>query len=691
MLDIGLFDDNVFSFHKFKVGNEFFFLCEFYENADGLFLFPMALYDQSSKSIVRSLRTDPRNPVKTIRQDANVPEFGIWRLKSIQDSKRIYSYFEWNTNLYVVHTLPGVFNSKFDVIDYLQNLGISICDFEEFGQEFFVKFDFNIEPTVNSLLLKRSDFEKFESSYRLKKKLLLLNGTRLVEGSNFDSFNDVHQRKISFYKYSQIREDEIVRVSTQSEEKICLNAITKYLDDIYKNKNKNTATKNYVNAFSEFLQDFTSQKFSLIDLESKTGLSQEKLLNKIGEIKSFLEKEQLTFDERLIKKIVENNENIRKDFLSIVEKNYEEELKVYKDDIQKEASFLKVKQEEKSKLEQEILEIEQRKSSLIQFVDSFTRSFERKLDELKKSVPEALSAVMFNRSILNAGQNSIIAENKTPFVKDSFLTEKSNIEAEIDSFSTLLKCARNRFSKLNIKSALYSDVLISTLYSCDKLHFNLILCGTYSEQIAHMYSYMVYGAKAAILDCANPYDPSVQDIIESLKAKVIVVKNPFESNWIDKLATISLLSEKFLILTHPFVEDLAIEPSSVYSYFVPIFTNNFIDLSKAISSTKCVFDRLKPTLYCSIDNNSDFMSNQISIEIDLASRKLLLGNYDKYELLAKTICGYYSQMQSNDFISLFIVPMLFATGRISEQQLNMIASKNSSLKDLNEILVLDND
>lgn len=206
-----------------------------------------------------------------------------------------------------------------------------------------------------------------------------------------------------------------------------------------------------------------------------------------------------------------------------------------------------------------------------------------------------------------------------------------------------------------------------------------------------MYSYMVYGAKAAILDCANPYDPSVQDIIESLKAKVIVVKNPFESNWIDKLATISLLSEKFLILTHPFVEDLAIEPSSVYSYFVPIFTNNFIDLSKAISSTKCVFDRLKPTLYCSIDNNSDFMSNQISIEIDLASRKLLLGNYDKYELLAKTICGYYSQMQSNDFISLFIVPMLFATGRISEQQLNMIASKNSSLKDLNEILVLDND
>lgn len=84
---------------------------------------------------------------------------------------------------------------------------------------------------------------------------------------------------------------------------------------------------------------------------------------------------------------------------------------------------------------------------------------------------------------------------------------------------------QNRFSKLNIKIE-FSAILFYSMFLCEKLHQNLIICGKYSEQIAHMYSYIVHGAKAAVLDCSNSYEPTVQSNIESLKAKVIVVKYP---------------------------------------------------------------------------------------------------------------------------------------------------------------------
>ena len=63
---------------------------------------------------------------------------------------------------------------------------------------------------------------------------------------------------------------------------------------------------------------------------------------------------------------------------------------------------------------------------------------------------------------------------------------------------------------------------------------------------------------AAVLNCSQDYEPTIFSKIESLKAKVVVVRNPFEANWIDKLASISASSEKFFILTHPFIEDLII-------------------------------------------------------------------------------------------------------------------------------------
>lgn len=699
-----VFIDNVFDRNQIKIGDRLSLLCEYCVDAGVYKLLPLAEYKESESLIGGLLRA---NKINTDNVQDNTPIFGIWEIEGTvhkKDATKTYlkSRFRWTIPLYEVHSVSESFDTMLDFVDYLQSVGIPSSQFDSYSQDFFLKPNNIIDANnVNSLQLKKSDFYKQTSFFKLNKSLLKLTGFNLQKGKNYEEYTDSVGRFISFYKFTKITEKgEIVK--TQSEEKIRLKAITKYLDDIYKNKNKNTATKKCVNAFSKFLQDFTSQKISLIDLESKTGLSQEKLLNKIGEIKSFLEKEQLTFDERLIKKIVENNENIRKDFLSIVEKNYKEKLKVYKDDIQKEASFLKVKQEEKSKLEQEILEIEERKSSLIQFADSFTSSFENKLNDLKKSVPEALSSVMFNRSILGVSiqTNSVHTKSVSNFniIDDSYSINENELE-KIESIEDLLKSADDRLDFLNVKTE-YRKILIATLYTCDKFHCNLILCGKLSEQIAQTYSFFVYGSKAAVLNCSQDYEPTIFSKIESLKAKVVVVRNPFEANWIDKLASISASSEKFFILTHPFIEDLIIEPKSVYSYFIPLFTNELIDFSKSLD---CSFSSEDIEIPSIVKLGKDpFVEKQESLDnptLSLSKNKELKDvlQYlpsefsNRYKLLKARIEQITNAMNLDSFISMFIVPFLFATGKIDEKKLNELIEKEDVSNCLKEILGSDND
>lgn len=699
-----VFIDNVFDRNQIKIGDRLSLLCEYCVDAGVYKLLPLAEYIESESLIGGLLRA---NKINTDNVQDNTPIFGIWEIEGTvhkKDATKTYlkSRFRWTIPLYEVHSVSESFDTMLDFVDYLQSVGIPSSQFDSYSQDFFLKPNNIIDANnVNSLQLKKSDFYKQTSFFKLNKSLLKLTGFNLQKGKNYEEYTDSVGRFISFYKFTKITEKgEIVK--TQSEEKIRLKAITKYLDDIYKNKNKNTATKNYVNAFSEFLRDFTSQKISLIDLESKTGLSQEKLLNKIGEIKSFLEKEQLTFDERLIKKIVENNENIRKDFLSIVEKNYEEELKVYKDDIQKEASFLKVKQEEKSKLEQEILEIEERKSSLIQFADSFTSSFENKLNDLKKSVPEALSSVMFNRSILGASiqTNSVHTKSVSNFniIDDSYSINENELE-KIESIEDLLDSADDRLDFLNVKTE-YRKILIATLYTCDKFHCNLILCGKLSEQIAQTYSFFVYGSKAAVLDCSQDYEPTIFSKIESLKAKVVVVRNPFEANWIDKLASISASSEKFFILTHPFIEDLIIEPKSVYSYFIPLFTNELIDFSKSLDCSFSSEDIEIPSIVKLgkdpfVEKQESSGDSPLSLsknsELKTVLRYLPSEISNRYKLLNKKVELITNAKNSNSFISMFIVPYLFATGKIDEKNLDDIKENEDASNYLKELLGSDND
>ena len=56
-----------------------------------------------------------------------------------------------------------------------------------------------------------------------------------------------------------------------------------------------------------------------------------------------------------------------------------------------------------------------------------------------------------------------------------------------------------------------------------------------------------------------------------------MIKNLFASIWINRLPEI--LSQKgiFYIFTHPYSEDVRVEPKSLYGFMLPLFTEFFVD------------------------------------------------------------------------------------------------------------------
>lgn len=118
--------------------------------------------------------------------------------------------------------------------------------------------------------------------------------------------------------------------------------------------------------------------------------------------------------------------------------------------------------------------------------------------------------------------------------------------------------------------------MASVLYSAYVNKLPLLLMGPSSKEIADTLSLSVTGNYANQLQCDGPCD--IRIIRESYKSTgVLVVTNAFGSDWM-----ISLLQElnqaKCLIaFVHPFIEDISIEASSLYSYCCPISTVDTVD------------------------------------------------------------------------------------------------------------------
>ena len=123
----------------------------------------------------------------------------------------------------------------------------------------------------------------------------------------------------------------------------------------------------------------------------------------------------------------------------------------------------------------------------------------------------------------------------------------------------------------------YSLPFAAYLYSAYLYKSPLLLIGPNANAIVDAFSASLFCRTAGVLECGDNYCGEDIDNCLSSDDRVIRIVNPFSNNWVSRIPDIVSNGDKFFIAVYPFMEDLQIEPKSLFSYMLPVFTEIVID------------------------------------------------------------------------------------------------------------------
>lgn len=122
----------------------------------------------------------------------------------------------------------------------------------------------------------------------------------------------------------------------------------------------------------------------------------------------------------------------------------------------------------------------------------------------------------------------------------------------------------------------YENSFAAFLYATHRVRMPLLLAGYVCEEIGQALSVSVFGKYADILTCSGNCNLSM--IHDAFSGEgILLIRNPFCGDWLNALLQETKTSHKQIIFCHPYAEDLAIEPQSLFNYMLPIFTDQITD------------------------------------------------------------------------------------------------------------------
>ena len=121
-----------------------------------------------------------------------------------------------------------------------------------------------------------------------------------------------------------------------------------------------------------------------------------------------------------------------------------------------------------------------------------------------------------------------------------------------------------------------SPMLAAFIYAAHINKVPVLIAGPGGHDIADALSAAIYACGAGELTLCNDCDYNIADEAAKYDEPVISVRNMFGKGWSDILPQAFSPVEKHIIWTHPYAEDLAIEPKGLYNYMLPILSECFV-------------------------------------------------------------------------------------------------------------------
>lgn len=144
------------------------------------------------------------------------------------------------------------------------------------------------------------------------------------------------------------------------------------------------------------------------------------------------------------------------------------------------------------------------------------------------------------------------------------------------SWRDTIETLQNELSEIGVSKD-HTQKLSCFLYASYLNQQPLLLAGPYGTLVADAFSASLCGKTASVLDCSANMSKNALHEAESSDDLVVVIKNMFCTPWLASIMDLLQNANKQYFVVHPFVEDLLIEPRSLYDYIHPVFTGIFID------------------------------------------------------------------------------------------------------------------
>ena len=187
---------------------------------------------------------------------------------------------------------------------------------------------------------------------------------------------------------------------------------------------------------------------------------------------------------------------------------------------------------------------------------------------------------------------------------------------------------------------------------------SLLLIGPNTFDIVQAFSAAVDAHRYGILSCEGYYNNEVASGIGSQGESVVIINNLFESGWVNRLPEILAKKDILYIVTHPYAEDIQVEPNSIYGFMLPLFTEFFIDKKASGRYVGGYFAEDFITYSVPKKNDKDVKT--------LKKFALSVFVRNKINKLVTIMHDIYPETTSDDEFLFAILPIAYATSKMPE-------------------------
>lgn len=186
----------------------------------------------------------------------------------------------------------------------------------------------------------------------------------------------------------------------------------------------------------------------------------------------------------------------------------------------------------------------------------------------------------------------------------------------------------------------------------------LLLVGPNAIDIAQAFCAAITAHKHGTLYCEGG---NVRQAIEKIGADgedIVIINNLLAGGWMNRLPEILSKKDVFYIATHPYAEDIQVEPKSLYSFMLPLFTEFLVD-KKATSKYYGGYfsDDFKPY---SAEKGA---RKELTVLSKFGLSSLVRS---KINSLMATMHNIYPSTTTDDDFLFFIFPIAYASMAINE-------------------------